>query len=150
MNIEKYTERASGFIQSAQTQALGRGHQQFTPLHLLKVLLEDEEGMAAGLMQRAGANPKVALAETEAALKKIAVVSGDNGQVYLGRELARVFDTAESAAQKAGDSFVTVERLLLALVIEKDTDAGKILKSCRADAAGPERRDRGAAQGPHR
>ena len=129
MNIEKYTERARGFIQSAQTQALGSGHQQFVPLHLLKVLLEDEEGMAAGLMQRAGANPKMALAETEAALKKIPVVSGDNGQVYLGRELARVFDTAESAAQKAGDSFVTVERLLLALTIEKNTDAGKILSA---------------------
>ena len=129
MNIEKYTERARGFIQSAQTLALGRGHQQFTPLHLLKVLLEDEEGMASGLIGRAGGNPKVALAETEAGLKKFPSVSGDGSQLYLSRELARVFDTAESAAQKAGDSFVTVERLLLAVVIEKDTDAGKILAS---------------------
>ena len=127
MNIEKYTERSRGFIQSAQTAALGKGHQQFTPLHLLKVLLDDEEGMASALIQRAGANAKLAQSETEAALKKIPSVSGDGSQLYLSRELARVFDTAESAAQKAGDSFVTVEYLLLALAIEKDTDAGKIL-----------------------
>ncbi|MDB5537369.1 MAG: clpB, partial [Devosia sp.] len=129
MNIEKYTERARGFIQSAQTAALGKGHQQFTPLHLLKVLLDDEQGMANGLIERAGGNPKTARASVEAALNKLPSVSGDGSQLYLSRELARVFDTAESAAQKAGDSFVTVERLLLALVIEKDTDAGKILNS---------------------
>jgi ATP-dependent Clp protease ATP-binding subunit ClpB len=129
MNIEKYTERARGFIQSAQTFALGKGHQQFAPIHLLKVLLDDTEGMANGLIDRAGGNAKAARAGVEAALAKIPTVSGDAGQLYLGRELARVFDTAESAAQKAGDSFVTVERLLLALVVEKDTDAGKILSS---------------------
>jgi len=131
MNIEKYTERARGFIQSAQTFALGKGHQQFAPVHLLKVLLDDEEGMASGLIERAGGDAKIARAETEAALKKIPSVSGDNGQLYLGREIVRVFDTAEQAAQKAGDSFVTVERLLLALLIEKDTDAGKILAAAR-------------------
>src|SRR5690606_34980812 len=136
MNIEKYTERARGFIQSAQTLALGQGHQQFSPLHLLKVLLEDEEGMATGLIERAGGNAKVALAETEAALRKLPSVSGDGSQLYLSRELARVFDTAESAAQKAGDSFVAVERLLLALVIEKDADAGKILASAGVTAQG--------------
>ena len=129
MNIEKYTERSRGFIQSAQTLALGRGHQQFTPLHLLKVLLDDEEGMSSTLIQRAGGNAKLALAETEAALKKIPSVSGDGSQLYLSRELARVFETAESAAQKAGDSFVAVEYLLMALVIEKDSDAGKILSA---------------------
>ncbi len=135
MNIEKYTERARGFIQNAQTLALGRGHQQFSPQHLLKVLLDDsDEGMAAGLIGRAGGNAKLALAQTEAALNKVPVVSGDGGQVYLSRELARVFDTAESAAQKAGDSFVTVERLLLALTIEKDTDAGKILAAAGVTA----------------
>jgi len=127
MNIEKYTERARGFIQSAQTFALGKGHQQFLPIHLLKVLLDDPEGLASGLIERAGGDPKIARAETEAALRKIPSVSGDNSQLYLSREIARVFDTAEQAAQKAGDSFVTVERLLLALTIEKDTDAGKIL-----------------------
>ncbi|WDR04717.1 ATP-dependent chaperone ClpB [Devosia rhodophyticola] len=128
MNIEKYTERARGFIQNAQTLALAKGHQQVGPLHLLKVLLDDsEEGMAAGLIGRAGGNAKLALAQTEAGLGKIPVVSGDGAQVYLSRELARVFETAESAAQKVGDSFVTVERLLLALTVEKETDAGKIL-----------------------
>ncbi|GLQ11762.1 chaperone protein ClpB [Devosia yakushimensis] len=129
MNIEKYTERARGFIQSAQTIALGKGHQQFAPLHLLKVLLDDDQGMANGLIERAGGDPKAARAAVEAALAKIPSVSGDAGQLYLSREIARVFDTAESAAQKAGDSYVTVERLLLALVVEKDTDAGKILSS---------------------
>jgi ATP-dependent Clp protease ATP-binding subunit ClpB len=127
MNIEKYTERARGFIQSAQTFALGKGHQQFLPIHLLKVLLDDEEGLASGLIERAGGDPKIARAETEAAIRKIPSVSGDAGQLYLSREIARVFDTAEAAAQKAGDSFVTVERVLQALTIEKDTDAGKVL-----------------------
>jgi ATP-dependent Clp protease ATP-binding subunit ClpB len=127
LNIEKYTERARGFIQSAQTMALGKGHQQFAPIHLLKVLLDDDQGMADGLISKAGGDPKAARAGVEAAIAKIPTVSGDAGQLYLGRELARVFDTAESAAQKAGDSYVTVERLLLALVVEKDTDAGKIL-----------------------
>ncbi|MBJ7578745.1 ATP-dependent chaperone ClpB [Devosia sp. MC532] len=136
MNIEKYTERARGFIQSAQTGALGMGHQQFSPLHLLKVLLDDDQGMANGLIERAGGNPKQARAGVEAALKKIPVVSGDNGQLYMGRELARVFETAEQAATKAGDSFVTVERLLLALVIEKDTDAGKVLSAAGVTASG--------------
>ena len=129
MNIEKYTERARGFIQSAQTLALGKGHQQFTPLHLLKVLLDDDQGMANGLIERAGGNTKLARSEVEAAIVKQPSVSGDASQLYLSRELARVFDTAESAAQKGGDSFVTVERLLLALVIEKDTDAGRMLSS---------------------
>jgi ATP-dependent Clp protease ATP-binding subunit ClpB len=136
MNIEKYTERARGFIQSAQTGALSRGHQQFAPIHLLKVLLDDDQGMANGLIERAGGDPKAARAGVEAALNKIPKVSGDAGQLYLGRELAKVFDTAEQAAQKAGDSFVTVERLLLALVIEKDTDAGRVLASAGVTAQG--------------
>jgi ATP-dependent Clp protease ATP-binding subunit ClpB len=136
MNIEKYTERARGFIQSAQTGALGMGHQQFSPLHLLKVLLDDDQGMANGLIERAGGDKKQARAGLDAALKKIPVISGDNGQLYMGRELARVFETAEQAATKAGDSFVAVERLLLALVIEKDTDAGKVLAAAGVTAAG--------------
>ncbi|SEQ31354.1 ATP-dependent Clp protease ATP-binding subunit ClpB [Devosia sp. YR412] len=129
MNIEKYTERARGFIQSAQTIALGKGHQQFAPIHLLKVLMDDDQGMASGLIERAGGDAQTVRAAVEAAIAKIPTVSGDAGQLYLGRELARVFETSESAAQKAGDSYVTVERLLLALVVEKDTDAGKILSS---------------------
>ncbi|HVW93855.1 MAG TPA: Clp protease N-terminal domain-containing protein, partial [Devosia sp.] len=136
MNIEKYTERARGFIQSAQTYALGKGHQQFLPIHLLKVLLDDEEGLASGLIERAGGDAKVARADTEAALRKIPSVSGDGSQLYLSREIARVFDTAEDAAKKAGDGYVTVERLLLALDIEKDTDAGKVLAAARVTPQG--------------
>ena len=136
MNIEKYTERARGFIQSAQSGALSAGHQQFTPLHLLKVLLDDDQGMASGLVDRAGGNAKTLRTGVEAGLKKIPSVSGDNGQLYLSRELARVFETAEKAADKAGDSYVTVERLLLALTIEKDNDAGKLLASAGVTANG--------------
>jgi ATP-dependent Clp protease ATP-binding subunit ClpB len=128
MNIEKYTERSRGFIQSAQSLALREGHQQFQPEHLLKVLLDDTEGLAAGLIRQAGGQPQLALARTEEALKKIPKVQGSGaGQVYLGQGLARVFDTAEKAAEKAGDSFVAAERLLLALALEKETEAGKAL-----------------------
>jgi ATP-dependent Clp protease ATP-binding subunit ClpB len=128
MNIEKYTDRAKGFIQSAQTLALREGHQQFTPEHLLKVLIEDSEGLASGLISRAGGDPRLALRGAQEALAKLPKVGGGGaGQVYLTPQLARVFDTAEKAAEKSGDSFVTVERLLLALVLEKDSDAGKAL-----------------------
>jgi ATP-dependent Clp protease ATP-binding subunit ClpB len=128
MNFEKYTDRAKGFVQSAQSMALREGHQQFAPEHLLKVLLDDPEGLAAGLIDRSGGNSRQALQAVEAALAKIPKVSGAGaGQVYLAPGLARVFDAAEKAGEKAGDSFVTVERLLLALAIEKDSDAGKIL-----------------------
>ncbi len=128
MNFEKYTDRAKGFVQSAQSMALREGHQQFAPEHLLKVLLDDPEGLAAGLIDRSGGNSRQALQAVEAALAKIPKVSGGGaGQVYLAPQLARVFDAAEKAGEKAGDSFVTVERLLLALALEKDSDAGKIL-----------------------
>ncbi|MGD9766467.1 MAG: ATP-dependent chaperone ClpB [Pseudolabrys sp.] len=130
MNFEKYTDRARGFIQSAQSLALREGHQQFAPEHLLKVLLDDPEGLAAGLIDRSGGNSRQALQATEAALNKIPKVSGSAaGQIYLAPALARVFDAAEKAGEKAGDSFVTVERLLLALALEKDSEAGKILKA---------------------
>ncbi len=127
MNLEKYTERARGFIESAQSLALREGHQQFVPEHLLKVLLDDPEGLAAGLIDRAGGRSRDALAAVEAALKKRPKVEGGSGQIYLDAKLARVFDTAEKVAEKAGDSFVTVERLLLALALEKDSEAGRIL-----------------------
>jgi ATP-dependent Clp protease ATP-binding subunit ClpB len=127
MNLEKYTERARGFIEAAQSLALREGHQQFAPEHLLKVLLDDPEGLAAGLIDRAGGRSRDALAAVEAALKKRPKVEGGSGQIYLDAKLARVFDTAEKVAEKAGDSFVTVERLLLALALEKDSEAGKIL-----------------------
>src|ERR1700756_3572039 len=130
MNIEKYTERARGFIQSAQSLAVREGHQQFSPLHLLKVLLDDSEGLAGGLIDRAGGNSRAILKATEDALNKLPKVSGSGaGQVYLAPELARAFDAAEKAAEKAGDSFVTVERLLLGLTLEEDSDAGRILRN---------------------
>ncbi|MGR7994751.1 ATP-dependent chaperone ClpB [Xanthobacter sp. ZOL 2024] len=127
MNFEIYTERARGFVQSAQALATREGHQQFTPEHLLKVLMDDPEGLCSGLIQRAGGNPTLVRADVEAALAKLPKVSGGSGQVYLSQQLARVFEAAEQAAKKAGDGYVTVERMLLALVIEKETEAGKIL-----------------------
>ncbi|MCA6124820.1 ATP-dependent chaperone ClpB [Bradyrhizobium sp. WSM 1704] len=128
MNVEKYTERARGFIQSAQSLAMRDGHQQFSPLHLLKVLLDDSEGLAGGLIDRAGGNSRAILKATEDALNKLPKVSGSGaGQVYLSPELARAFDAAEKAADKAGDSFVTVERLLLGLTLEKSSEAASIL-----------------------
>src|SRR5882757_6519220 len=128
MNIEKYTDRARGFIQSAQSLASREGHQQITPEHVLKVLLDDPEGLAAGLIDRSGGNSRQALQGVEDALGKMPKVSGGGaGQVYLAASTARLFDTAEKIAEKAKDSFVTVERLLLAIALEKDSDAGKIL-----------------------
>ena len=130
MNVEKYTERARGFIQSAQSLALREGHQQFTPEHVLKVLLDDPEGMAAGLIGQAGGDAKAALQATERALSKLPKVQGSGaGQLYLAPGTARLFAEAEKIADKAGDSFVTVERLLLALALDTDTEAGKILKA---------------------
>ncbi len=128
MNIEKYTERVRGFIQSAQSLAVREGHQQFSPLHILKVLLDDPEGLAGGLIDRAGGHSRAILKATEDALNKMPKVSGAGaGQVYLAPATARAFDAAEQAAEKAGDSFVTVERLLLALALDKDSEAGSLL-----------------------
>ena len=128
MNIEKFTDRAKGFLQAAQTIALREGHQQLTPEHLLKALLDDNEGMASGLIDRSGGQAKLALQLTGAALARLPKVSGAGASgPHLTPGLARVIDTAEKAAEKAGDSFVTVERLLLALAVEKDTEAGKAL-----------------------
>ncbi len=132
MNIEKYSDRVKGFIQSAQTQALSAGHQQFSPEHILKVLLDDPEGMASNLIERAGGRPRDAKLALDAALQAMPAVSGGNGQLYMSQPLARVFDTAEKAATKAGDSFVTVERLLLALAIEKSAKTSEILAKAGA------------------
>jgi ATP-dependent Clp protease ATP-binding subunit ClpB len=149
MNIEKYTERARGFIQNAQQLALSKGHQQFAPLHLLKVLLDDEEGMAAGLIDKAGGNAQRVRGETEAALNKMPKVSGDGSQLYLSRELARVFDTAERPRRRPATAFVTVERLLLALAVEKDTMRARFSPR-RRHAAEAQRGDQRDPQGPHR
>ncbi len=135
MNFEKYTDRSRGFVQSAQSLAQREGHQQFAPEHLLKVLLEDPEGLAAGLIDRAGGNSRAALSAVEAALAKRPAVSGGGaGQVYLDPALARAFDAAEKAAEKAGDNYVTVERLLLALAADRSSEAGKVLKDAGVTA----------------
>src|ERR1700686_1719621 len=129
MNIEKSTERARGFSQSAQSLAVRDGHQQFSSLHMLKVLLDDSEGLAGVLIARAGGNSRAILKATEDALNKLPKVSGSGaGQVYLAPDLARAFDAAEKAAEKTGDIFVPVERLLLGLTLEKDGEAGSLLR----------------------
>src|ERR671910_847882 len=127
MKIERYTERAQGFLQAAQTIAMREVHPQCTPEHILKALLDDQEGTAAGLIDRAGGDSRQVRREVDAVIAKQPKVSGAASQPQATRELMRLFDTAEKAADKAGDSFVTVERLLLAIAIEKDSEAGKIL-----------------------
>ncbi|MDX5362021.1 MAG: ATP-dependent chaperone ClpB [Alphaproteobacteria bacterium] len=129
MDFEKYTERARGFLQAAQTIAMREGHQRLVPEHLLKALLDDEEGLAANLIGRAGGDARAALKAVEIALGKQPRVEGQGaGQVYLAPETARLFGQAEELAKKAGDSFVTAERLLLALAMAPEGDAAKILK----------------------
>ncbi|MEA3049609.1 MAG: ATP-dependent Clp protease ATP-binding subunit ClpB [Sphingomonadales bacterium] len=129
MNLEKFTDRARGFLQAAQTVALRMNHQRIGAVHLLKALLEDEQGMAAGLIARAGGSAEAARRETDEALAKVPAVTGGgaNQTPGLDAEALRVLDSAEQIAQKAGDSYVTVERMLLALVLAKSTDAGKAL-----------------------
>jgi ATP-dependent Clp protease ATP-binding subunit ClpB len=128
MEIDKYTERSKGFIQSAQGLALRSGHQRLTPEHLLKILLEDKEGLCANLIRAAGGDPQAVLSAVDTELGKQPRVEGSGaGQVYMSPEIARVFDQAEQIAQKAGDSFVTVERLLLALAMARETPSGKAL-----------------------
>ncbi|MDP4004386.1 ATP-dependent chaperone ClpB [Methylobacterium sp. NEAU K] len=129
MNFEIYTERARGFVQAAQNLAMREGHPQLQPGHLLKVLLDDPEGLCAGLIDRAGGQSRVALAQTEQWLAKQPKVSGNAAAPQATRELVRLFDTAEKAAEKAGDSYVTVERLLLALAVEKESEAGRALQA---------------------
>ena len=132
MQFENYTDRARGLIQAAQGIALRDGHQQFTAEHLLKALLDDQEGLAANLLKAAGARPDQALAATEAALKKLPRVQGAGGQIYLAPALARVFASAEEQSKKAGDAFVSAERLLVALAMTPDAEASKILKNAGA------------------
>jgi ATP-dependent Clp protease ATP-binding subunit ClpB len=128
MDFEKLSDRLKGFLQSAQTLAVREGNPQITPEHLLKVLLDDPEGLAAGLIGRAGGNAKQALDKTEAALAKLPKVSGGGAsQPHMAAALARVLDQAEQMAQKAGDSFVTVERALQALAMSKEAESSKIL-----------------------
>ena len=128
MEFDNFTERVRGFIQSAQTLALRSDHQQLTPPHLLKCLLDDTDGLAAGLINAAGGDAKQALSNTEAELKKLPKVEGTGAQqTYLAPETARLFEQAEEIAKKSGDSFVTAEKLLLAIAMAAGTSAAKAL-----------------------
>ena len=135
MELDKYTDRARGMVQAAQSLALREGHQQFLPEHVLKVLLDDEEGLAAGLIDRAGGDSRQVLTQTEIALSKCPKVQGSGaGQLYLAPTTARIFDNVQKIATKAGDSYVTVERLLLAISMERGSEAGKILGNAGINA----------------
>ncbi|MEO0719883.1 MAG: Clp protease N-terminal domain-containing protein, partial [Pseudomonadota bacterium] len=129
MQFENYTDRAKGFVQAAQTIAVREGHQKFLPDHVLKALLDDEQGLAANLIQRAGGDPAAVMGTVERTLSRQPSVSGDGaGQLFLDQGTAKLFDEAEKIAKKAGDSYVTVERLLLALALLKGTDASRALE----------------------
>ncbi|HVV64918.1 MAG TPA: ATP-dependent chaperone ClpB [Rhizomicrobium sp.] len=136
MDVEKFTERARGFMQSAQALALRSNHQQFTPEHLLKVLIDDEEGLAARLIAAAGGRPEAVREGVERALAKLPKVEGGQGQIYLSPAAARLFDGAEQIAKKAGDSFVTAEYLLLALTMASGSDSARILKDAGVSPQG--------------
>ncbi|WP_342643219.1 ATP-dependent chaperone ClpB [Rhodoligotrophos ferricapiens] len=137
MDIEKFTERARGFLQSAQSLALREGHQRFTPEHILKVLLDDDQGLAAGLIKAADGDVNAARQGTALALSKLPKVEGSGaGQLYMAPETARLFDNAQKLSQKAGDSYVTAERLLQALTLEQGTEAARILKEAGVTPVG--------------
>ncbi|WP_432200999.1 ATP-dependent chaperone ClpB [Erythrobacter sp. W53] len=135
MDLEKFTDRAKGFLQAAQTIAIRMNHQRIGPAHLLKALLEDNEGMASGLIQKAGGNAKLAVDEIDTALAKIPAVSGGGAQQTPGLDnnAVRLLDSAQQVAEKAGDSFVPVQRLLQAMALASDTDAGKALSAAGVD-----------------
>ena len=135
MNLEKYTDRAKGFIQAAQTIAIRDGHQKFLPEHILKALLDDKEGFASKLIEKAGGDAKAAYVANETSLDRVPKVTGSGaGQLYMDASLVKFTDHAEQVAQKSGDSFVTVETLLLGLLLSVDCDAGKALKAANVKA----------------
>ena len=129
MNFEKFTDRARGFLQAAQTIALREGHQRLTPEHLLKALLDDEQGLAANLITAAGGDAHSAKQGIDAAIAKQPKVSGGGDQIYMEPALSRLLDEAEVIATKAGDSFISAERVLTALALAKGTEAAKVLES---------------------
>ncbi|WP_415288511.1 ATP-dependent chaperone ClpB [Brevundimonas sp. S1H14] len=133
MNLDVYSDRAKQAVQSAQSLALARRHQQFAPEHLLKVLLEERDGLARKLIDQAGGDPSAVELVTEGLLKKRPQVEGGSGQLYLDGDTARVFSAAEEAAKKAGDAFVTTERLLAAIAKEGGA-AAEALKSAGVTA----------------
>ena len=135
MDLEKFTDRAKGFLQAAQTIAIRETHQQVTQEHLLKALLDDKEGLAAQLITSAGGDAGRALAAVEAELAKLAKVQGSNAQTFMSQDLSRVLDQAQQAAEKAGDSFVTAEYLLLSLALAKSGASGRIIKDAGVSPA---------------
>ncbi|AQS91325.1 ATP-dependent chaperone ClpB [Gluconobacter albidus] len=139
MDIQNFTERSQGFLQAAQTIALRDYNQQLTPEHLLKALLDDEQGAASGLIRAAGGDPKAVQTANDAALAKLPKVQGGGaGQPQMTSDLARLLDAAESAAKVAGDSHVAQDRLLVAIAAS-NTAAGKALVDGKASAAALER-----------
>jgi len=119
MNLEKFTERSRGFIQAAQTIAMRESHQRLAPEHLLKALLDDEQGLATNLISSAGGAPAQVREAVDLAVAKMPKVSGDAGQTYLDAATGKVLAEAEKLATKAGDAFVPVERILMALAMVK-------------------------------
>ena len=117
MNLEKFTERSRGFIQAAQTIAMRESHQRVLPDHLLKALMDDDQGLASNLIRKAGGSPERVNESINASIAKLPKVTGGDGNSYVDPSLVRVLDEAEAVAKKAGDSFVPVERLLTALAL---------------------------------
>ncbi len=132
MNIDNLTERSKGFLQAAQTIALRDGHQHVLPLHVLKALLDDREGQAARLIEACQGDARRAAEDTDQALQKLPKVEGSAAQMYVSQDLAKTLDRAVQLSEKAGDSFVTVEYLLLALAIDKASETGKVLAGAGA------------------
>src|SRR6187397_1149437 len=129
MDFEKLTDRARGFLQAAQTIAVRDHHQRIAPAHLLKALLDDEQGMAAGLINAAGGDAKAAQIEADALVAKTPSVTGSGATSAPGidGDTMRLLDQAEQVAKKAGDTYVTVERILLAMALAKGSDVGDAL-----------------------
>ncbi|EPX82403.1 Clp amino terminal domain protein [Rubellimicrobium thermophilum DSM 16684] len=149
MNLEKFTERSRGFLQAAQTIATREHHQRILPEHLLKALMDDEQGLSATLIDRAGGSSVRVREAVDAAVARLPRVTGDTGQIYVDPALGRVLDEAEKLAQKAGDRFVPVERMLLALAMVKSR-ASEALEAGAGHGAAAQCRDQRSAQGAHR
>ena len=132
MNIDQYTERARAIVQGAQTLALAEGHQTLTPAHILKTMLEDRDQMAVNLIRAGGGRPELVVQGVDAALAKLPKVSGANTGLRLEQASAKLFQDAEAGAKKAGDSFVTTERLLLAIAGLTGDPAANVLRSSGA------------------
>ena len=134
MNIDQYTERARAIVQGAQTAALASGHQTLTPAHMLKTMLEDRDQLAVNLIRASGGRPELVAQGVDAALAKLPKVTGANTGLRLEQSSAKLFQDAEDSAKKAGDSFVTTERLLLAIAGLSGDPAGEALKGAGVTA----------------